>query len=149
MHKKKVEDKELVKYKKLLVQYRQEFLRIIKFFVVGVSNTIVSYITYAVCIYFGMHYLLANAIGFLSGTTNAFFWNRKFVFTQAGTTVHPLIVYFKTLTAYAVMGIGVNSILSYLLIDVFSISKYLAPIGIALITVPGNYVMNRLWAMRG
>ena len=148
MNKKKAEDEGLAKYKNLLVQCRQEFVRIVKFSVVGVSNTIVSYVTYAVCIYFGMHYLLANALGFLTGTTNAFFGNKKFVFTQAGKTVHPLIVYFKTLTAYAVMGLGVNSILSYVLIDVFSISKYLAPIGIALITVPGNYVLNRFWAMR-
>ena len=52
----------------------------IKFGLVGLSNTAISYFTYALCIYIGLHYFIANALGFVLSVLNSFYWNNKYVF---------------------------------------------------------------------
>jgi putative flippase GtrA len=39
-------------------------VQFLKFAVVGVSNTLIAYGVYALCIFLGLPYLIANAIGF-------------------------------------------------------------------------------------
>ena len=43
-------------------------VQFIKFGMVGVSNTVVSLATYYLFTFFGVHYLIANALGFVTGT---------------------------------------------------------------------------------
>ena len=43
----------------------EAFLQFIKFGIVGVSNTLIHYFTYLICICAGCHYLIASVIGFL------------------------------------------------------------------------------------
>ena len=57
-------------------------VQFIKFGMVGVSNTVVSLATYYLFTFFGVHYLIANALGFVTGTLNAYYWNSKFVFKE-------------------------------------------------------------------
>ena len=45
-------------------------VQFIKFGMVGVSNTVVSLATYYLFTFFGVHYLIANALGFVTGTLN-------------------------------------------------------------------------------
>ena len=45
--------------KKVMVQF-------IKFGIVGVSNTLISYVTYMAGITWGLHYLLANLLAFVA-----------------------------------------------------------------------------------
>ena len=54
----------------------------IKFGFVGVSNTLISYITYIICINIGVHYLIASILGFIISVLNSYFWNSKYVFKQ-------------------------------------------------------------------
>ena len=42
-------------------------VQFIKFGMVGVSNTVVSLATYYLFTFFGVHYLIANALGFVTG----------------------------------------------------------------------------------
>lgn len=51
-----------------------------KFGMVGISNTIISYITYVLLIAMDMHYLLASFLGFWVSVINAYYWNNKYVF---------------------------------------------------------------------
>ena len=57
-------------------------IQFVKFGFVGVSNTVVSLITYYIFVYFGINYLVANFFGFITGTLNAYFWNKHFVFKK-------------------------------------------------------------------
>ena len=57
-------------------------VQFIKFGMVGVSNTVVSLATYYLFTFFGVYYLIANALGFVTGTLNAYYWNSKFVFKE-------------------------------------------------------------------
>ena len=54
-------------------------VQFIKFGMVGVSNTVVSLATYYLFTFFGVHYLIANALGFVTGTLNAYYWNLSLI----------------------------------------------------------------------
>ena len=61
---------------------RKGFWQFIKFALVGVSNTLISEIVYAILVFFKMHYLPASFIGFMLSVLNAYYWSNKYVFTE-------------------------------------------------------------------
>ena len=96
-----------------------------------------------------MHYLLANLTGFIVSVMNAFYWSNRFVFIKAHDEERGLLSSFvKTVISYAITGILLNSILLWLLIDKISISEYISPILILIITVPTNFIMNKYWSFK-
>ena len=124
-------------------------LQFIKFGAVGLSNTVISYIVYSGFVLIGVHYIIANCISFLAGTFNSYFWNNKYVFIlKEGEKRNHFRTFMKVLMSYAFTGVVLNNILSIILIEGFQVSKYLAPIFIAVISVPLNFLLNKFWAMR-
>lgn len=124
-------------------------IQFVKFCVVGLTNTIIGYVVYSICIYFGMHYLLANVVGFIVSVVNAFYWSNKYVFIKGSFEYRNIYAsFFKTVLSYASTGIVLNSILLWLLIDRMHISEYVAPIIILIITVPTNFIMNKYWSFK-
>lgn len=124
-------------------------MQFIKFCIVGLSNTFIGYLVYTVCVYLGMHYLLANLVGFLVSVVNAFYWSNKYVFAKGNGEYRNLFWSFiKTILAYASTGIVLNSILLWLLIDQWHLSEYLAPLLILMVTVPTNFIMNKYWSFK-
>ena len=58
-------------------------VQFVKFGIVGVSNTLLTFIVYTVLLkVFGVWYLAASAIGFIAGATNGFLLNRKWTFRE-------------------------------------------------------------------
>lgn len=124
-------------------------IQFVKFCVVGLTNTIIGYVVYSICVYLGMHYLLANVVGFIVSVVNAFYWSNKYVFIKGSLEYRNIYVsFFKTVLSYASTGIVLNSILLWLLIDRMHISEYVAPIIILIITVPTNFIMNKYWSFK-
>ena len=113
------------KLKKLIIQF-------IKFGCVGVSNTLVSVAVY-----------LGNAIGFILGTLNAYIWNSKFVFKK-GRCEKNLSVVIKTYLSYG-FSLLVSEGLLFLWVEILSISDVIAPILNLCVTVPLNFLLNKLW----
>src|ERR1700674_1657904 len=57
------------------------FVQLVKFGIVGVSNTLLTFAVYTLLLkVFGVWYLAASAIGFIAGATNVFLWNRAWTF---------------------------------------------------------------------
>ena len=80
----------------------EAFLQFIKFGIVGVSNTLIHYFTYLICIFAGCHYLIASGIGFLVSVMNAFYWNNKYVFVKEENATRSLWqAFLKTFLSYA------------------------------------------------
>jgi len=125
-------------------------LQFVKFGIVGLSNTAISYVTYALLVYLGAHYLLANGLAFVISVLNSFYWNNKYVFKKGtGEKRNPWWTLAKTFVAYAFTGLFLNSLLLALFIDKMHLSPYLGPLLCLIISVPVNYVMNKFWAFRG
>ena len=124
-------------------------IQFVKFGIVGLSNTLISYVVDVAGVRFGMHYLLASILGFVISVLNSFYWNNKYVFGQGKEERNLLKTLLKTFMAYAFTGLVLANILLYIWVDILGISEYLGPLINLVVTVPLNFVINKLWAFRG
>lgn len=125
------------------------FWQFVQFGIVGLSNTIISYVVYLIGISFGLHYLLASIVGFVVSVQNAFYWNNKYVFqAEEGEKRIWWKAWIKTFLSYASTGLVLANILLVLWVDVLHIPEALGPVINLLITIPLNFLMNKLWAFR-
>lgn len=122
------------------------FIQFIKFGIVGISNTLISLTIYYILIYLNINYIVANAIGFVCSVINAYFWNSKYVF-KSDIERNIFRSFIKVFISYGFTFI-LGTILLYLWVDVLDISKLLAPIINLFITIPLNFLINKLWAMK-
>jgi len=135
----------------------QAFVEFVKFGVIGVSNTVISYVIYVfflwvfqwIGIFERIDYLIAQFIGFVLSVLWSFYWNNKFVFKAEHKERNWFSALVKTYVSYAFTGLFLNSILSILWIEVLNWSKMIAPIINLLISVPLNFIMNKFWAFKG
>ena len=135
----------------------QGFLQFVKFGIIGLSNTVVSYVLYLGTLLLlqsrgwfpKIDYLIGNVVGFVLSVLWSFYWNRKFVFrAEEGKQIPWLRALVKTYISYAFTGLFLNSVLSVLWVEVFGMSKIVAPILNLIISVPINFLMNKFWAFR-
>ena len=54
----------------------------------------------------------------------------------------------KTYLSYAVTGLLLACIMSWLWVDVLNVSKLIAPLLNLVISVPVNFILNKLWAFK-
>jgi putative flippase GtrA len=121
----------------------------IKFGLVGVTNTAVAYGIYALILLLGGHYLLGSVISFLVSVAWSFLLNNRFVFRkEAGETRIWWKTLIKAYLSYGVTGILLANALLYLWIDVLGVNQYLAFFLNLIITIPTNFLLNKLWAFR-
>lgn len=133
-------------------------VQFVKFGIVGLSNTIVSYVIYVGALLLFQKegwlpqtdYLVAQVIAFILSVLWSFYWNNRFVFKQEENEernlLHALV---KTYISYAFTGLFLNSVLSLLWVEVFAIPKIVAPIINLIVSVPINFLMNKFWAFKG
>lgn len=138
--------KDVALNKKGLVDFVKQF---IKFGIVGLSNTAISYgIYYAMILVNTELYLLANVIGFVASVINAYFWNNRVVFAKGKKTFQEHAKSLaKTFAAYGSTAL-LSTILLVVLVQLFGISEFLAPLLILVITVPLNFLINKFWTFK-
>ena len=139
--------------KDLTDKKRRTFKEFLQFGLVGVSNTIISYLLYVVTLLLvsksgvKFDYIIANIVSWLLSVLWSFYWNNKFVFKkEEGEKRNIWAALFKTYVSYGFTGLILNNILSVLWVSVLHISKMLAPIINLVISIPINFFMNKLWA---
>ena len=123
----------------------------IKFGIVGLSNTLIAYLVYAdaVCIYIGLHYLLANVIAFAVSVLNAYYWSDRYVFKKgAGESRNAVKTLLKTYVAYGSTGLFLASVLLWLYVDQLHISEYIAQLLVLVVTIPLNFIINKYWSFK-
>ncbi len=117
----------------------------INFGIVGVSNTGIYLALYYVLLFFNVDYIISYCISFVVSVLNAYYWNNRYVFKkQTKGHVKPFL---KTFCAYGstfILSLG----LLILMVDYMGISKTIAPVINLLITVPLNFLLNKLWAFK-
>lgn len=131
------------------------FMQFVKFGIVGASNTIISYVLNIVVLLLlqplgvSWDFVAGNVVSFVLSVLWSFYWNNKFVFTvQEGEKRSIWKALLKTYIAYGFTGIILNNILSWIWINVLGISKYIAPLINLIISVPVNFIINKLWAFK-
>lgn len=133
----------------------EKLMQFVKFGIVGVSNTVISYVLNVLVLLalrsweVSWDFVAANVVAFVLSVLWSFYWNNRFVFVvQDGEKRDIGRTLFKTYLSYGFTGIILNNILSWLWISVFGISKYVAPLINLVISVPLNFVINKFWAFK-
>ena len=134
------------------------FMQFVKFGLIGVTNTVLSYVINVVALLgfqkAGMSpkydYLVAQFVAFVISVSWSFYWNNKLVFKEedSGQRVwwKALI---KTYISYSFTGIFLNSVLSWMWVTLLNISKLIAPLINLVVSVPINFLINKFWAFKG
>ena len=131
-----------------------DLIQFIKFSIVGLSNTIVSYVAYVAILLvlqtFGLlqdlDYLVSQWLSYTLSILWSFYWNRRMVFLSDRVPWHIALV--RSFIAYSFTGLLLSSILLYIEVDVMGMSKLIAPIINIAICVPINYLINKHWAFK-
>lgn len=131
------------------------FLQFIRFGIVGLSNTLISYLTYLFVLLFlkqinyfiGFDYIVSQGIAFFIGVIWSFLLNNKFVFGNKENK-NLLITFLKVLISYSFTGLFLNSLLLYFWVQILDVSEFIAPIINLLVSVPLNFILNKNWAFK-
>ena len=136
---------------------RNSIVQFIKFGIVGVSNTLISYILYVAVLLLlkqanilqNVNYLVAQFVAFVLSVLWSFYWNNRMVFVlEENQTRNIWKALLKTYISYSFTGIFLNSALLVLWVQVFHISEFIAPIINLLVSVPLNFIINKFWAFK-
>lgn len=121
----------------------------IKFGIVGVSNTLISYVVYVVLVNIHIDYLMASIMGFIISVLNSYYWNNKYVFKKNKDDQRVWWkVLIKTFMSYAGTGLILSNVLLVIWVEYFKISELVAPLINLVITVPMNFFINKYWAFK-
>lgn len=115
-----------------------------KFGIVGVINTVSSWIFYYSLLYFKVHYIIATTIAYILSSIIGFILNKVWVFKSKNKVSSSLFKYIVTYGSSYLLNIG----LMYTFVDLLHISDKLAPILVLFFTVPYNYVLSKIWVFR-
>lgn len=143
---------------KPLTESRMEgVMQFVRFGIVGVSNTIISYVIYVVCLLFfqkmgilkNIDYIIAQVTQFVLSVLWSFYWNNRMVFTlKEGEKRSVWKALIKTYISYSFTGLFINSALLIVWVKVMHISEFIAPVINLLISVPLNFIINKFWAFK-
>ncbi len=111
-----------------------------RFAVVGVSNTVVSFVAYAILIHIGVLYGAAGALAFALGAANGYILNRRWTFA-ARDSMRARLRY----VVVQIVGLGATVALLWLFVSYAGIGRLAAyPITIPAVTV-ATFFANRGW----
>lgn len=124
---------------RLLVQF-------LKFGVVGVGNTAVSMATYYIVLWLNPNlYMLGSILGAILSIFHAFLWSNFYVFSQKGQTPKQFFCCLgKCYLSYGGTS-ALSSILLWIEVTFWHIDKLYAPVVNLIITIPLNFILNKLW----
>jgi putative flippase GtrA len=120
-------------------------VQLVKFGIVGISNTLLSFAVYTLLLkVFGVWYIAASAIGFIAGATNGFLWNRAWTFRgHVGDALTPV-------RWMVVQGTGLfaNLGLIYMFVSGAGLDKLLGQACATAIVTVLTFLANRAWTFR-
>jgi putative flippase GtrA len=125
------------------VARRPGLIQLVKYSLVGASNTLITFLIYIALIAAGIDYLLASAIGYAVGSANSYLLNYRWTFDARGVSHR------QTLSRFAVVqgfGISANLGLIYALVHDLGFGKAPAQAVVTLLVLTITFLMNRIWA---
>lgn len=123
---------------------KKGILQFLKFGIVGGINTVNSWIIYYGMIYFNVNYLISSTFAYFISSIIGYFLNKQWVFKSRSNNKNSLVKYYIVYISSYFLNIATM----YLLVDIFNISKYIAPILTLCITVPYNYLFSKSWIFK-
>jgi putative flippase GtrA len=111
---------------------------------VGVTNTLVAFLVYALALDLGAPYPVAATLGYVAGILNGYTWNRLWTFEARPFHLSE----FSRYVAVQAGGLLVNLAGLTFLIEVLGLDKLIAEAVCLVPLVLLTYSLNRLWIFR-
>ena len=129
---------------------KESVSQFVKFGLVGVSNTIVSWACYYLFLWIDESlYLIGGIVGTIVSIANAFYWNDKYVFKSVDNDWRSKLKRLgRTYVSYGGTSLFVMLLL-WIEVNCLDISKALVPPINLIITVPLNFLINKFWTFSG
>jgi putative flippase GtrA len=120
-------------------------VQFIKFGIVGISNTLLTFVVYTILLKgFDVWYLAASAIGFAVGATNGFLLNRRWTFREhVGDALTPV-----RWGVVQTTGLAINEGLLFLFVNEWGVDKLLAQAMATVFVTVTTFFANRAWTFR-
>jgi putative flippase GtrA len=112
-----------------------------RFCLVGMSNTVLSFVTFAIAVRAGAPYLIASCGAFALGALNGYTLNRAWTF-RAGAFTFPGLARYVVVQA---IGLGVNAGLLALLVEGLRLDSIPAQALVLPMVSVMTFSMNRKW----
>jgi putative flippase GtrA len=110
----------------------------IRFIIVGGVNTLLSYVIYVSFLLF-LPYPVAYTLAYIIAIFISYYLNTKFVFKRKARLSKALQFPLVYLAQYLV---GFGSL--YILVEILSVSEFIAPVLVVMITIPVTFILSRL-----
>ncbi len=125
------------------IKDKNEYIRIIKYAMVGVVNTLIDWGVYFVMTTFlSADPVLANVVGYATGTLASFMGNKFFTFKAKNTKTG---VEFLKFIVVNLLSLGASTLALSLLISSLEINKYIAKIISSFVSMAINYIGSRFF----
>jgi putative flippase GtrA len=130
-------------------KYKETLHQFARFFIIGVSNTLLDFSIYVVLTrfisFFGTHIYLANTVSFVVASTWSYFANRTWTFKQkekanAGEATK---FYISTITAFIL-----NTLALFTVVHLFRGHDLVGKIIGSGVSMIWNFSLNKLWVFR-
>lgn len=120
---------------------KMKIIEYVKFNIIGISNFLVSQFIYlSLFIGFKLHYLIAYTITSVVSITASYFLNSKFTFKEKNYSTKK----FSLSILIYIFEYILNMVVIILFVNVFSMSKILAPIIAPIFSTPPVFFMMRI-----
>jgi len=131
-------------------------LQFVKFGLVGVSNTLISYGTEMLCYYIlfanskwdeQIKIIVISVLAFVISVTNSYYWNNKYVFKTGNkkSLWEHAVTYGKTVMCYSLTGLVFAPLMKMYLSGI-GVPYWFASLVTLIVTIPVNFVLNKFWA---
>lgn len=117
------------------------FKQFLKFSVIGVLNTAITFITYTLLVHFQINTIISNSIGYILGTVNSYFFNNYWVFKAKDKSKE---VFTKFIIVNIITLCVSNGLLIYIT-ERMMVEKILAQAFVIPVTTVFNFLLNKFW----
>ena len=122
-----------------------DLIKLIRFSIVGVGNTLVNWSIFIILNVFGVYYIISNIIAYTIATVNSYIWNSLWVFKYGqGLNINTSVKFF----ILNLVGLTVNTTIMYILVDILNFNKFIALVIASVLVVMMNYTINKLWVFK-
>lgn len=122
-----------------------DLVKLIRFSIVGVGNTLVNWSIFIILNAFGVYYIISNIIAYTIATVNSYIWNSSWVFKyRQGLNINTSVKFF----ILNLVGLTANTTIMYILVDILNLNKFMALVLASVVVVIMNYTINKLWVFK-
>lgn len=122
----------------------KKYIQFIKFGIVGLGNTLITFIVYSILVKLNIYYVLANIIAYFVGVINSFFWNSSWVFKKSQKDFSLLLKFIIV----NLITLAITTFVLYIGVDMLNLNKYIAQIIGTIIGILFNFTLNKLWTFK-